>query len=40
MINKKGVGMNISEILERGEVIIWAILAVLAVWILSKIFFS
>ncbi len=39
-MNKKGVGMNISTMLEKGEVIIWAIIAFLAVWGLNKIFFS
>lgn len=39
-MDKKGRGVEISEIVERGQVIIWAIIAILAVWFLSKMFFS
>lgn len=39
-MNKKGRGLEISEILERGQVIVWAIIAILAVWFLVKMFFK
>ena len=38
-MNKKGKAMEISELVEKGEVIIWAIISVLAVWFLIKLFF-
>lgn len=39
-MNKKGKGIELSAIVERGQVIVWAIIAILAVWLLSKMFFS
>ena len=38
-MNKKGRGVEIGEIVEKGEVIIWTIIVILAVWALVKFFF-
>ncbi|MEK6890083.1 MAG: hypothetical protein AABW82_03900 [Nanoarchaeota archaeon] len=40
MMNKQAKGWELSTIVERGEVIVWAIIAILAVWLLGKMFFS
>jgi hypothetical protein len=39
-MNKKGRGLEINEIVEKGEVIVWAIIVILAIWLLVKFLFK
>ncbi len=40
MMNKKAEGITLSEMIEKGQVIVWAVIAILAIWLLSKFLFK
>lgn len=39
-MNKKGEGLALTAIAENGQVIVWTIVAILAIWLLIKFLFK